>query len=703
MANQVIPPADDADDALIALAETVLANYFFDMDNEADYKRRQAARKPKDDAPLLLQDGPVEDVEGCEIRLDALRARSRFRVSIQHPEFDAAIEGVWHFDNEELSQPAVVRHGDADTIETEAEILIALLEGDAEDEDDDDDDDFSDFLADMEDDDDDLVAAIGDDPSEPPPITTLERNRLKAIAKRTARSRNGSVNEEDIDWLMATPQSLASIVDFMIEVARTTPDDKEILGAWAQMLGMQLEFVRYRQDRGWEWADDTLIGFQSRLIDLGRKQIVPNEVFYQMCTALTVARVPVSDEVSSALAEAGFVPMEVSGTPQEMQGMLRGLMEEMAEMVATPFEVQEVLQQAGAMLPVALRGFMATEFALSEVSVLRQVVPLLLLDPDASVRDAAAGALDQTAHPEQMAPETLRRAIALRTWIPTNSRPRLDGAIRKARLAGIEIGAWPQPAPDLEWYASMVDGSGAQSLLVVSRSGKKGLFGGILHRQGEGIADVWVDREAPRGQINKTLKEGLTSATFSRADPAYIDGAVQHAIADSVRQGKPPPTGLLELAELAGGADWREQTLDVAAEAKRLFEALPAGDQTVEGVERGLGSTKDWMNSETLFESWFEDGPETRSIVKRQLRSKPADVSRTVLEEILPSHRTEWAERFLLIALWCLGSTESRYRSKAAGMVHTAYALTGDRPLSEIAAMHVIADTTAQAAMGTAW
>lgn len=700
MASHVMPPADDADDALIALAETILANYFFDPDSEADYKRRHASSKPKDDASLLLQAGPVDDVEGCEIRLEALRPRSRFRVIVQHAEFDATIEGTWHFDNEELRQPTVVRHGEADTIETEADILIASLEGDEESEDD---DEFSDFLAELEDDDDDLIAAIGDDPSEPPDITALERNRLKAIAKRTARNRNGSVNEEDTDWLMATPQSLTAVVDFMIEAARTTPDEKDILGAWGLMLGMQLEFVRYRQDRGWEWADEVLTGFQQRLIELGAKQSIPSEVFYQMCTALTAARVPVSDEVSAALAEAGFVPLEPSGTPQEMQGMLRGLMEEMAEMVSTPFEVQEALQQAGAMLPVALRGFMATEFALSELPMLRQVVPLLLLDPDSTVRDAAAGALDQTAHPEQMAPETLRRAIALRTWIPNNSRPRLDGAIRKARLAGIEIGAWPQPAPALEWYGSLVDGSGAQSLLVVGRSGKKALFAGILQRQGEGIVDVWSDREAPRGQINKTLKEALASATFSRVEPGYVDVAVQHAIADSVRQGKPPPMGLLELAELAGGADWREQTFDVAAEAKRLFAALPEEDQTDQAIERGLQSAQDWMTSETLFESWFEDGPQTRSIVKRQLRGNPAGVSQAVMDKILPSHREEWAERFLLIALWCEGSAEPRYRGKSVAMVHTAYALAGDRPMSEIAAMRVIAENTAQAAMGAAW
>ena len=81
--------------------------------------------------------------------------------------------------------------------------------------------------------------------------------------------------------------------------------------------------------------------------------------------------------------------------------------------------------------------------------MLRDAVPLLLLDDDSAVRTAAARALEQIAHPDTLSPDSLRRAIAVRNWIPAADRPPLDAAIRKARLAGVETGAWPEPNRDI--------------------------------------------------------------------------------------------------------------------------------------------------------------------------------------------------------------------------------------------------------------
>jgi hypothetical protein len=173
-----------------------------------------------------------------------------------------------------------------------------------------------------------------------------------------------------------------------------------------------------------------------------------------------------------ALADAGFKPEDEDGPPEQMMRTLRGFMDELAKMVDSPFDVIHSLQNAGAMLPAALRGFMATELALSPHVMLRDAVPLMLLDDDAAVRRGAAGALEQTAHPDTMSPDSLRRVITLRNWIPAADRPALDTAIRKARLAGVETGAWPAPVAGLEFHASTIDGSGAQSLLAVGCPGK---------------------------------------------------------------------------------------------------------------------------------------------------------------------------------------------------------------------------------------
>ena len=78
--------------------------------------------------------------------------------------------------------------------------------------------------------------------------------------------------------------------------------------SYQTLLAAQLEFVRYRQDRGWEWADDMLDAFQQRLIAIGKAGLIPREDWFMMCSAMNEARVPVDDDMQIALADAGFKP-----------------------------------------------------------------------------------------------------------------------------------------------------------------------------------------------------------------------------------------------------------------------------------------------------------------------------------------------------------------------------------------------------------
>ena len=49
---------------------------------------------------------------------------------------------------------------------------------------------------------------------------------------------------------------------------------------------------------------------------LGEDEAIPRDDWFMMCTALTQARVPVSDDVQMALADAGFKPDEWTGRPR---------------------------------------------------------------------------------------------------------------------------------------------------------------------------------------------------------------------------------------------------------------------------------------------------------------------------------------------------------------------------------------------------
>jgi hypothetical protein len=697
-----VPPAaavpDLINEALLELAETVLSDFFFDPENEQAYKRALSKNRPTGDHGLLLTEETfaLPDAD-CVVRLEALRTMTRFRVGVAHPTFDATVEGVWSIDDEVLSGTRVTRTGDPAAIEDAVQAMIDVIDERELDE-----DEFTDFMDEAEDDED--VPLIGDDPTEPPEATALDRSRLKAIAKRVARATDGEIAAEDRLWLEQMPQILPALTESVIAAASAAKRDDRLVVTYHALLAMQLEFVRYRQDRGWEWANEMLEAYQRRLVEVGRAETIPRDDWFMMCGALEQARVTVGDEVQAELADAGFKPEEFGDTPPEaMMEMMRQFMDELARMVSSPFEVVDSLKGSGAMLPAALRSFLATELALSPHAVLREAVPLLLLDDDSAVRVAAAGALEQTAHPETLSSDALRRAITIRNWIPAADRPALDAAIRKARIAGVEIGAWPAPVRDLELYASSVDGSGAQSILGVSRTGKKGLFAGLLLRHGTGVVDGWVDQDMARGKVAKLLREAQMGAPIVRVGKAFLDSMVEHAIAASVEQDAVPPAPLMELAELLGGAEWKDRRIDIAAEADRLFAALDPAERTPEGIESAFARGLEWMVDDEVLGSWFEDGPQVQKALAKLPRTDRTGMMAVVMSDILPDKRAEWTERFLMVALWSQAATDAAQRSKAADLVQVAHALAGDAPLETIPAMELIADQTVRGMLLGGW
>jgi len=690
------PEPDEVNEALVELAEMLLSDHFFDPDNEQAYKQKHLDSRRAGGSGTVLLLNTIELPDGaCEVRLEALKSWTQFRMSLSHPAFTATVDGTWSFETEELRQTRISRTGDTEVIEADVQALIEELDDEGLN-----DEEFADFMAALDDDD---APLIGDDPSEPPEATTLDRNRVKAIAKRIARDPKSDISMEDRGWLEQMPQTLPVITEALAGAAGAAKRDEALVLAYQAMLALQLEFVRYRQDRGWDWADDMLQAFGERLIALGKAAAIPQNDWFMMCSALTQARVPVSEPLQMALADAGFKVDEDLGPPEQMMETVRGFMDELAKMVSSPFEVIDSLQNAGAMLPAMLRQFMAMELALSPHAVLRDAVPIMLLDDDAAVRQGAAAALEQTARPGTMSPDALRRAIVVRNWIPAADRPPLDAMVRKARLGGVETGLWPAAIPDLEFYASSIDGSGAQSLLVASRSGKKAFFGGMLMRHGTGVVDTWADSDMSRGKVGKMIREAQMSVPHARVDKSFVDTLVQHGIGTSLEHEKVPPAMLLDMAELLGGTEWKDRRLDVKAEAERLFNQLDPDDRSPAGVASGLARGLAWMMDDAVFSTWYEDGPQVQQALAKLPRTDQARMVATVMSEILPDKRAEWTERFLMMALWSQAAGDAKQRSKARDLVLIAHALAGDRPLDTVPIMSVIAAQTVRATLLGAW
>jgi hypothetical protein len=699
------PPIDpvEADTLLLDLAASLLAEHFFDPETEARYLELYPSRRAPPDAAPLTEEAIRQDGRTLEWQLEALGQRNGFRVTMRHPKFTASVEGVWQFQRETLSRGRVVeRAGDPKLIAREARSLLNALTVDEPN-----DEDLADLLAVLSGHGE--TSHIGDDSNQPPPATPAECDRALALVERLCRKSGGELRPEDRMWLETTPQTLPVLTDLMIEAMTAQPRAENRIAVCLDLVTQQLEFVRYRVDRGWDWASAMLADYQQRLIALGQASTLEAADWFAMAGALSQARVPVSDEVQLKLAEAGTATASSTLPPDQLLGSLRQLSDELAEMADSPFEVIEALYAAGAVMPSKLRSFMATELALSAHAALQQAVPLMLLDPDSDVRRSAAAATEQTA--TTVSPDSLRRAITVRNWIPEADRPDLDRAIRKVRASGVPIGAWPSASDDravvsridIAFHASMVDGSGAQSILAISRGGKKGLVAGLLLKHGAGVGDAWIDPAVSRADINSMLRDLKSEVPSDEVDRSYVDAAIQHAIAAGVAHGAVPATSLLAIAEATGGSEWKDRQLDVAAEGERLFSGLAAGDRSPEGVQAALDRGVAWMQQQPIAASWFEDTKAVREVIAKVPRKDAAAAARVVLNEVLPGTRLAWAERFLLMALWCQAATTKAYRAWVTEFTVLTRVLTSNVSLETIPIMNRIALQTVMAARSSGW
>ncbi|HYZ24520.1 MAG TPA: hypothetical protein VE690_20400 [Rhodopila sp.] len=689
---------DDIDTALIETAESFLSEHFFDPDAEAAYKEKLAAERQRMGESLVLQEQTFS-VRGsdCTMRLSALRTWTMFRVSFDHKEFAAAIEGSWSFDLQELQKPRVTnRRGsrkvwedaldeiDEFWLDEMSDADVGALLGD----DDLDEDDADDPLLDL-------------NPAEPPPATGTDRARVKAIAKRLARNDNQPLSTEDRQWLQDTPQVLPVITEALIAAAKEHGVADPLVSAYGVMLSLELEYVRYRQDRGWDWADDMLEDFQHRLLAFANEGGDP-ALFMAMGHALSEARVPVSEDMQKALSDAGLRDDELIASG-DLQEATREMLSELASQLDTPFEVVETLNRMDAIMPAEARSVLADILASAEQEMMRDAAAILLLDRSPEVRKSVVAALTNALPRRAMSSATLRRLIAIRGWLPEAEREPVDELIRKARLAGIEIGAWPKPLPDTEYHATMIDGSGAQSLLIVSRGTSKGCFRALLLRHGDGIVDAWQEEDLSRGRLNKMLRGTQEEVPSIKVSRDYIDMMVQHAIGSSVEKDSVPPEMFLQIAEGLNGSDWKARRLDIPAEARRLFEALPEADRSESAVERSLGEARDSLLGSDVLTTWFEDGPKVHAAMKGAARGNTDKLISTILDDVLEEHRMQWAERFVLMGMWCQAASDAKQRRMARGLITTAVALVDNRPLAEIPAMLMIAAQTVTAETANPW
>ena len=271
-----------------------------------------------------------------------------------------------------------------------------------------------------------------DRPVPPNPASAADARRVKALTQSVAaglrRRGTPAIDPADNAWLESRPQSLWPLLDAAEAASAATPRDEALITTCRWLLANQLELIRYRLERGHDWAAAMLAAYQERLIALAQAGTVAESDWFELVNLLQIAKVPVSPAMTEALAMATVddeAPDDESSL-QEIQQHLRANLDDLGRSAKSPFMVVEGFTEASALMPAELRTYLTLELALSPYPVLREAVPLLLLDAMPAVRQAAAAALEQIATPESFSPLMLRRALLVRNWVPEAEREAID-------------------------------------------------------------------------------------------------------------------------------------------------------------------------------------------------------------------------------------------------------------------------------------
>jgi len=687
---------------LISLAELHLDSFFVDPAKAEAYQRpsRRAFGRGQA-APRMLATWERDD---ATLALAALPTAETFQVTLRSPRFSAVLRLRYLREEGGLRAATVEQFsGDlraaiaaaTDWLDDESDLpeetmLQAALE---------------DLAADVP-----ASSAAAGAPAPPPP-TAADTRDVKALVRTVAGDirRNGAPSLEAASqaWLEGRPQSLWPLLDAMVAAGTARKRDEAVVTACLWLLANQLELIRYRLERGHDWARAMLDTYQEKLIALAQAKTLPELDWFELVNGLKIAKVPMREEMIAALgmAAADAAPEMTQGaTPQELSQQFRGLLDDIATSAESPFMVVEGLAATGTLMPAEMRAYLTHELGLSPHAVLREAVPLLLLDPEPAVRQAAAAVLEQVAGPETVSPMMLRRTLLVRNWVPEAERDAVDRLVRKARVKGVMCAQWAPP-PALAIQSSIVDGSGAQSQIMITPKGRTGLFAGLLLKQNFGTRDAWCTLSVPRQEIDDALQEARRSAPSHATGRDHLDVMVQHHIARGLAMGNLPQVAVIEIAEAIGAADWKDRGLDVAAEIERQFAALGAKLHRPEAIAASLQRSGAWVAKNPMAQSWFEDDAAIRPLAGGMARLNPAVGARRVLEEVLPARREIWAERLLLTVLWLQAATseatpvDGQWQDCAV----LAHELLVGRKLAELPAMVAIAERSIAAARAGRW
>src|SRR5262245_36153138 len=165
----------------------------------------------------------------------------------------------------------------------------------------------------------------------------------------------------------------------------------------------------------------------------------------------------------------------------------------------------------------------------------------------------------------------LRRMVAMRNWLPEDSRAALAPAIATARRKGVSPAQWDD-VEVRQLACTGVDGSGAIGALAHCRNKRKNVLGSLMLKHGIGVRDAWAREGLKTKEIEEIFFQASLMDQFM-IPAEFIRIAVGHFLALRHQTGSMPPFGLLQFLEAVGVSSVQPEFMS----ATSLLELIPDG------------------------------------------------------------------------------------------------------------------------------
>lgn len=373
--------------------------------------------------------------------------------------------------------------------------------------------------------------------------------------------------------------------------------------------------------------------------------------------------------------------------PEDLQAVCEALLND----VPDEFEFALAWNDQLAFMPTKGLELIARQMLSLDNPRFGDYLALLVLDEREDIALSVAELLAE--HPQCITPLSLDRMVRVRNWLPEKVQRSVDKLIRNARKKIAPGNSAINPAPVMEAWMSIVDGSGAQGVMVMVQNPKAPEMFRLVcfvFKEAVGIVDVTVSPADTKKRLSQIVKMGRQQAgVFEKVSVDLVKKQIPLFIALNLSSKTSTGPELIRAMELLGIENWNPKPTDI----KSLFTeyskdsglSRPPAAREIADVQ--MRSSK-WPDT-PVGDSWLISGP-VESVIE------PGDSADKSLlaacDKYLASEKPLWQERMQRMSIWASQCDNKKWQKQARDFAVVSWLLEQDISVRDIKLMARVAE-----------